>query len=112
MNRRWAERTMVWRAMLLAAAACSSEFVASGGIGSESGPCYANNTCDEGLACLSDHCVRFDGGVAGASGGPLNVIFADATPAGAGGTTHGVGGTADTFDASSFGGAGPGGTNG
>ncbi len=27
------------------------------GAGSERGPCYGDGTCDDGLVCLSDHCV-------------------------------------------------------
>lgn len=28
--------------------------------GKEGGPCYGNGTCDDGLTCMSDRCVRWD----------------------------------------------------
>jgi hypothetical protein len=48
--------------------------------GSERGPCYPNATCDDGLSCLSDFCVRVsvDGGAGaggrGAAGGRGGVV--------------------------------------
>ena len=36
--------------------------------GGERQPCYGNGTCDEGLTCASDICVRIDGGDAGPDG--------------------------------------------
>jgi hypothetical protein len=38
---------------------CKPQTSASGGgAGKERGPCYGNKTCDQGLVCLSDLCVR------------------------------------------------------
>src|SRR5262245_1658642 len=56
-------RTSVGLALALSlslAMACSSGPAA----GSERGPCYGNGTCDTGLVCLSNLCVRqtTDGG--------------------------------------------------
>lgn len=58
--------------------------------GSEGGPCYPNSTCNQGLTCASDLCVKFAG-----SGGAGN---------GTGGTP-GLGGAADAGGAVSSGGA-------
>jgi hypothetical protein len=48
--------------VLLAVAACSKERGAEGpdGVadGHERGPCYGNGTCDQGLVCYSELCVR------------------------------------------------------
>jgi len=44
-------------ALLVATAACRKAVPD----GSERGPCYGNHTCDPGLACLSDLCVRAPG---------------------------------------------------
>lgn len=44
-----------WIWVLLVAAACSKD---KGGTGKERGPCYGNKTCDTGLVCLSEICVR------------------------------------------------------
>ncbi len=37
-------------------------FSCSGGQGGEGQPCYGNGTCDNGLTCASNLCVRLDGG--------------------------------------------------
>jgi hypothetical protein len=37
--------------------------------GAEGGHCYPNATCNSGLSCFSDRCVRYDGGVASGAGG-------------------------------------------
>lgn len=43
--------------LLLALGACQKD-TARLAEGAERGPCYGNGTCDEGLWCLSDLCVR------------------------------------------------------
>jgi hypothetical protein len=50
-------RTMkVWiLAFAVAVGACDK---GGGGTGKERGPCYGNDTCDQGLTCLSGLCVR------------------------------------------------------
>ena len=45
--------------------------------GSERGACYPNGTCDQGLRCLSDRCVR-----SGSDGGVDDVAPTDAPSAG------------------------------
>jgi hypothetical protein len=42
-------------ALVLAGAGCAQEAPAAG---TERGPCYGNGTCNEGMLCLSNHCVR------------------------------------------------------
>jgi hypothetical protein len=42
--------------------------------GGERGPCYGNHTCDPGLACLSDLCVRAPGVASAGSGGGSGVV--------------------------------------
>ncbi len=44
-------------ALLVVTAACRTSVPD----GAERGPCYGNHTCDPGLACLSDLCVRAPG---------------------------------------------------
>lgn len=75
--------------------------------GAEGGTCYANNTCDPGLSCLSALCVGDgdssgdDGGSGGASGVPIDGSGGTATggvgsggkPAGSGGTPIATGGS-------------------
>ena len=46
---------MIRFAVVLALAACAQGKAADG---AERGRCYGNGTCDEGLLCLSDVCVR------------------------------------------------------
>jgi hypothetical protein len=44
-------------------------------VGTETGPCYPNGTCNDGLSCLSDLCVRVaigDGGTDGAGDGAFH----------------------------------------
>ncbi len=47
--------------------------------GTESHPCFANGTCDQGLECISQVCVNLDGGSDGATDSAIN----DASDAGA-----------------------------
>lgn len=42
-------------AAVAALAACGADGPAAG---SERGPCYGNGSCDDGLVCASDHCVK------------------------------------------------------
>src|SRR5687768_15378213 len=42
----------------LGAAACEKKEAGAGGAGKERGACYGNGTCDQGLQCLSEVCVR------------------------------------------------------
>lgn len=57
-------------------AACGAGPVA----GDERGPCYGNHTCNDGLACLSDVCVRVPD--ASVDGAPGTDAAPDATPDG------------------------------
>jgi len=68
-----------WLLSLLLLAGCGRSHPISG-TGSERQPCYPNGTCDQGLTCFSNRCVRYDGG-AGAGG-----------EGGAGGSSGGGGG--------------------
>lgn len=71
-KRRWA----LFGSWLWVASGCaesSFESAADGGYceGQERCACYGNGTCDEGLSCLSAHCVRLGaGGDGGASASP------------------------------------------
>lgn len=49
------QRIAVVLALALAAVACSKKGPKEG---TERGPCYGNKTCNDGLICLSDLCVR------------------------------------------------------
>jgi hypothetical protein len=76
--------------------------------GTERGACLAHNTCNAGLVCLSDLCVRLDSGAAGASGGAGTGGDAGvAGKAGSGGTTStgGTGGAAGSSGTAGTGGA-------
>lgn len=73
---------MIRRAVALALlVACSSSSYAEQN-GTESGPCYPNGTCNEGLTCASNRCVRVDGGVtdAGPTDGSSSNAANDAAP--------------------------------
>ncbi len=64
--------------LLVTAGACVGDGSTSGtGVGSESNPCFANKTCDTGLTCVSDVCVKLDGG---ATDAPLQEDVSDAAP--------------------------------
>jgi len=68
--------------------------------GSEDGDCYPNGTCNDGLSCLSNLCVRVvlgDGGPAG-TGGPGNSAGQGGRAGGPGGTggAVGIGGASGT----------------
>lgn len=54
-------------AMLFFSAACSGGGSGSGGVGEEFGDCYPNSTCNMGLLCVSDICVKAN---EGAESGP------------------------------------------
>ena len=58
--------------------------------GGERQGCYRNQTCNTGLVCLSDTCVKPGAGGAGGSGGST----AGRGGAGAGGSSAGTGGIA------------------
>src|SRR6185295_1078900 len=79
--------------------------------GTEGGPCYGNKTCNTGLTCYSDLCVKVTTGTAGTRGaaGTTGAAGAAGTTgaAGAAGTT-GAAGAAGTTGAG--GAAGRGGT--
>src|SRR5258708_35650117 len=47
----------------LVAISCSSENAVDSSQGGERQHCYANRTCNLGLSCFSNLCVRFDGGL-------------------------------------------------
>lgn len=62
-----------WIAFAALCLACSSGS-SSPGEGNERGPCFPNGTCNDGLVCASDVCVRVggtggSGGAAGSAGG-------------------------------------------
>jgi hypothetical protein len=58
------------RAVVLVAVlmACNSAGSKTPAPGSERGACYGNGTCDDGLSCLSDRCVRVEVGSGSGSG--------------------------------------------
>src|SRR5689334_1231447 len=102
-NRWW----MVGAAAAIAAAACSGDGDSDQDqpeceVGTEACPCYRDDSCDDGLVCLSDLCV-FD---------------PDAPPSGTGGrrgsggnsSSPGIGGDGEVPVAGDGPGAGPGGT--
>src|SRR6266404_2633460 len=95
------------------------------GVGAEKGRCYSNSTCNQGLSCFSNRCVRYNGigdggfadsdGSAGADGGGANGLGGSAVGGGsqgaagasAGSGTAGNGGvTGTTGDAGNAGTAG------
>ncbi len=45
---------------IVAIVACASACPATTDAGSEAAPCYPNGTCNEGLTCASDVCVRIE----------------------------------------------------
>jgi hypothetical protein len=61
--------------------------------GSERGPCYGNGTCNTGLECLSNVCVKPASGAAGAAGTTGMGGMAGSSSGGTGGAT-GTGGAA------------------
>jgi alpha-tubulin suppressor-like RCC1 family protein len=85
---------------------CAGDQATGAAAGEEMGACYANGTCNEGLTCFSDRCVRYvapesrEGGTPDASIGSAGA----AGQAGAGGTgpsdTSGGAGTSNTGGAS------------
>lgn len=88
--------------MLSFGAGCSSSGPAAG---SERGPCYGNGTCNAGLVCLSNLCVREGGGATGGSQGATGGSQGATGGSGAGGGGVGVG-------AGGVGGGGSGGAGG
>jgi hypothetical protein len=111
-------------AVILAAAAAGQGCSSPSGspmmmMGGERQSCYPNGTCNAGLICLSDLCVRpADGGIGGAgavgAGGTSGATGAAGTTGttGTGGAT-GVGGTSGTGGATGVGGtSGSGGATG
>jgi hypothetical protein len=58
--------------------ACASDYASSKAAGSEGGACYGNGTCDDGLTCASNVCVRLDGAALPSEGG--GVTTSDAAP--------------------------------
>lgn len=77
-----------------AAAGCGSS---SKSAGSEGGPCYGNGSCNSGLTCLSQLCVKATGTGGAAGNGSGGGAAAGATGAagkeGVGGSGGGAGGT-------------------
>src|SRR6476646_7777543 len=63
--RRW-HTAILTSAVVAALAGCSSS---GGSQGGEGQPCYPNRSCNDGLVCLSNLCVRPPAGGAGAGGG-------------------------------------------
>jgi hypothetical protein len=61
------------RTALVVAVGMSAACGAGPVTGDERGPCYGNHTCNDGLACLSDVCVRIpDAGVDAATDAPTD----------------------------------------
>ena len=60
-------RTLALSAVLAVAAAASACHHTPPA-GTERGPCYGNGTCNDGLSCASDLCVRFGSGSGSGSG--------------------------------------------
>jgi hypothetical protein len=79
--------------------------------GSERGPCYPNATCDQGLSCLSNFCVRVDSDAGGDATGLTGLGGSDAGSGPGTGGGAGSGGTGGTGTAGTgTGGTGTGGT--
>src|SRR5438105_15880391 len=70
---------------------CSSS---SPAIGGETQACYANDTCNAGLACVSHKCVKAPGGTAGSGGSAGTTSTAGSTGSGGATSTAGTGGNA------------------
>jgi hypothetical protein len=85
----------------LAFAACSSSNGKARGpdggctAGSETCPCYGNNTCNAGLTCASDLCVNLTSSGSGGSGATTGAAGAGATGSG-GSPSTGSGGSPST----------------
>src|SRR5260221_13014806 len=69
--------------------ACGGERGAT--VGEETGNCYANGTCNQGLSCFSNRCVRFEADGSGDSSGGGGVARTDANGSN-GGSAAGGGG--------------------
>jgi len=65
--------------------------------GHERGACYPNATCDPGLSCLSDLCVRAQGDGAAGAGADASGTAGSAAGTGGRGGTSGSSGTGGTF---------------
>ena len=71
--------------------------------GTEGGPCYGNKTCNTGLTCYSDLCVKVTTGTAGTTGAGGR---GGTTGAGGATSTAGTGGTTGTAGATGTAGTG------
>src|SRR5438034_9890567 len=78
---------------------------AQGATGTERGPCRSGRTCDPGLVCLSDVCVRMPDGGISASGGASGSTGGSAD----GGSGTGVGGASEKGGSNDGGSVGNGG---
>jgi len=88
--------------------------IGCGGSASQGGDrqnCYPNGTCNAGLSCFSNLCVKVDGGSSGGSGGGSNGS-GGVSGGGAAGRSSGAAGSAGTPDSGQGGGAAVAGTSG
>jgi len=102
-------------AAVLLAACSGDDSTSSQAAGTERGACRSGRTCDPGLVCLSDVCVRMPDGGPAATGGESNGTGGAATGGGsASGGASGGGATAggSSGDGGSAGSAGTSGTGG
>jgi hypothetical protein len=91
-------------AALVVSLGCSG----SGGAtsGTEGGHCYPNNTCNQGLSCFSNRCVRYDAGLSNADGDANDGAAAAKGVAGAAGMAGASGAAGATATAGTTGSAG------
>jgi len=125
-NRNRSHRPSNWSSSVFAAlllCGCGSgdsEFASSqGAAGTERGPCRSGGTCDPGLVCLSDVCVKMpdggmsgNGGASGNTGGSSNGGSGTSGGGSSGKAGSGNGGSAASGGASGDGGSSSGGTSG
>src|SRR5262245_29011984 len=88
--------------LIWAAAGCAG---GSAGQGGERQACYANGTCNAGLTCASNVCVKFGGGGAGGTGGSSGGRGGDGGSTGGRGGDGGTAGVSGTTGAAGTGGA-------
>jgi hypothetical protein len=90
-----ASRFWMAAALIALAISCGGGGGSGGNAGSERGQCYPNHTCNDGLECLRNVCVRGNSGDGSAGVGgnpPTGGPGGTAGPLGAAGSTAGVGG--------------------
>lgn len=108
------DETIVKSSCLLISLLTSLALVSCGGsttpAGSERGPCYGNKTCDPGLTCASDVCVKI--GTGGSGGGAGNGGAGGGTGAAGRGGMSGESGRGGSAGGTSQAGAGGGGIGG